>query len=192
MHILHILHKALSYNGFRRFIFCTSGMKNCTSCTGWHLSYFAVDFIGILVKYALIIKLGVTWLVDVKGHFIRVYKMLNQLNVVELLEKWAVWISRREDNGLGYKSSSFNLLGAAPSSGSKVALLPYGMDENEVFGRVDRAVCGLPKIHKLIIKEEYCECGLQTNKIASLGIGRKAYFMYLKVGHQLVEESFLH
>ena len=92
MHILHILHKALSHKDFRRFIFCTSGIKNCTSCTGWHLSYFAVDFIEILVKYALIIKLGVTWLVDVKGHFIRVYKMLNQLNVVDLLEKWAVWI----------------------------------------------------------------------------------------------------
>ena len=118
--------------------------------------------------------------------------MLNQLNVVELLEKWAVWSARREDNGLGFKSSSLNLAGAAARSASGVPLLPYGMDENEVFGRVDRAVCDLPKIHKLIIKEEYCEAGLQTNKIASLGIGRKAYFMYLKVGLQLVEEKILH
>ena len=69
MHILHILHKALSYNGFRRFIFCTSGMKNCTSCTGLDYGYFAVDFIEILVKYALIIKLGLDLASGCKGAF---------------------------------------------------------------------------------------------------------------------------
>ena len=69
MHILHILHKALSHKDFRRFIFCTSGIKNCTSCTGWHLSYFAVDFIEILVKYALIIKLGLDLASGCKGAF---------------------------------------------------------------------------------------------------------------------------
>ena len=42
--------------------------------------------------------------------------MLNQLNVVELLEKWALWSARREDNGLGFKSSSLNLSGAAARS----------------------------------------------------------------------------
>ena len=118
---------------------------------------------------------------DVKGHFIRVYKMLNQLNVVELLEKWAVWISRREDNGLGYKSSSFNLLGAAPSSGSKVALLPYGMDENEVFGRVDRAVCGLPEIPRMIVKCEYLHVGTEKSKCEFLGLTRNSY---IKMLHQ--------
>ncbi len=69
MHILHILHKALSYKDFSRFIFCTSGIKICTSCTGLDFGYFAVDFIGILVKYALIIKLGLDLASGCKGAF---------------------------------------------------------------------------------------------------------------------------
>ena len=69
VHILHILHKALSNKDFRRFIFCTSGIKICTSCTGWYFSYFAVDFIGILVKYAQIIKLGLDLASGCKGAF---------------------------------------------------------------------------------------------------------------------------
>lgn len=138
-----------------------------------------------------IIKLGVTWLEVFTGHFIRVYKMLNQSNVVEMLQKWGVWLSRREDHGLGYKQSSFNLLGAAPSSGSKVALLPYGVDEDAVFGAIDRAVCELPKLYRLVLLEEYCCCGTNQVKSASLGVSHMSYAKYLNAAHKLLTENIV-
>ena len=116
--------------------------------------------------------------------------MLNQSNVVEMLQKWGVWLSRREDHGLGYKQSSFNLLGAAPSSSSKVALLPYGVDEDAVFGAIDRAVCGLPKIHRVILIEEYCLGGLSADKYKSVGVGKTTYFKFLGFAHAQIVASF--
>ena len=142
-----------------------------------------------LVKYAAIIKLGMTWLEVFTGHFIRVYKMLNQSNVVDMLQKWGVWLSRREDHGLGYKQSSFNLLGAAPSSGSKEALLPYGVDEDAVFGAIDRAVCALPEIPRLILKYEYMRAGGQEAKLKALGLSRNSYVMMLKAAHSKIEQT---
>ena len=125
------------------------------------------------------------------GHFIRVYKMLNQSNVVDMLQKWGVWLSRREDHGLGYKQSSFNLLGAAPSSSSKVALLPYGVDEDAAFGAIDRMVCELPKIHRLVLLEEYYLCGTNQYKSASLGISHMSYGKYLNAAHKLLTENIV-
>ena len=125
------------------------------------------------------------------GHFIRVYKMLNQSNVVDMLQKWGVWLSRREDHGLGYKQSSFNLLGAAPSSSSKVALLPYGVDEDEVFGAIDSAVCQLPKLHRVILIEEYCTAGLSQDKYKSVGVGKTTYFKFLGLAHDQIISQFL-
>ena len=114
--------------------------------------------------------------------------MLNQSNVVEMLQKWGVWLSRREDHGLGYKQSSFNLLGAAPSSSSKVALLPYGVDEDAVFGAIDRAVCGLPEVPRLILKYEYMLAGNQESKFKALGLSRNSYVMMLKTAHIKIEQ----
>ena len=116
--------------------------------------------------------------------------MLNQSNVVEMLQKWGVWLSRREDHGLGYKQSSFNLLGAAPSSSSKVALLPYGVDEDAVFGAIDRAVCELPKLHRVIVIEEYCMAGLSADKYKAVGVGKTTYFKFLGLAHDQITSFF--
>lgn len=128
---------------------------------------------------------------EVNRAFYRVNKMLHQSNVVELLQKWGVWLARRESNGLGYKQSSLNLLGAAPSSSCKVALLPYGVDEDEVFGAIDRAVCGLPKLYRLILLEEYCVGGLSAHKYKAIGVGKTSYFKYLGLAHGQICEQFL-
>ena len=135
-----------------------------------------------------IIKLGVTWLEVFTGHFIRVYKMLN-MSVVELLQKWAEYSSKRADGGLGWKSSVLSAAGAAPSGGSYVSLLPYGLDESEIFCEVGIAVSKLPKIHKAVLEEEYLQIGLQVDKCKWLGISKDSYRKYLNAAHAGVEES---
>lgn len=113
------------------------------------------------------------------------------MSVIELLEKWGLWLARCGDHGLGYKQSSLNLVAAAASSKSSISLLPYGVDEGEVFCAVDRAVCSLPKLHRLILIEEYCRPGSSIDKYKSIGIGKTSYFKYLGLAHAQVEMNIL-
>ena len=95
-----------------------------------------------------------------------------------LLEWWAEWSAKREDNGLGFGCSRFNRLMAAgnlPPKKDFVAILPYGVDGDGIASVMDRAICRLNPNRKQAIMTEYCRVGTQDSKAKALGITRKAY-----------------
>ncbi|MBG8808618.1 hypothetical protein FKR43_03525 [Neisseria meningitidis] len=95
-----------------------------------------------------------------------------------LLEWWAEWSAKREDNGLGFGCSRFNRLMAAgdlPPKTEFVAILPYGVDGDGIASVMDRAICRLNPNRKQAIMTEYCRVRTQDGKAKALGITRKAY-----------------
>lgn len=95
-----------------------------------------------------------------------------------LLEWWAEWSAKREDNGLGFGCSRFNRLMAAgdlPPKTEFVAILPYGVDGDGMACVMDRAICRLNPNRKQAIIAEYRRIGTQDGKAKALGITRKAY-----------------
>lgn len=95
-----------------------------------------------------------------------------------LLEWWADWSAKREDNGLGFGCSRFNRLMAAgellPRDDFR-ALLPYGVDGDGIGSLVDQAICRLNPNRRQVIMVEYRRIGTQEAKAKALGITRKAY-----------------
>lgn len=110
--------------------------------------------------------------------------------VVMLLEKWAIWSHKDCGHGLGMKASSMNLWCSASANVPKpsaISLLPYGVDENEVFGKIDRAVCELPKVLRMVVIENYFYCHKPLwDRFRDLGICKNAYYKYLKSAHELL------
>lgn len=95
-----------------------------------------------------------------------------------LLEWWADWSAKREDNGLGFGCSRFNRLMAAgelPQRDDFRALLPYGVDGDGIGSLVDQAICRLNPNRRQVIMVEYRRIGTQEAKAKALGITRKAY-----------------
>jgi len=95
-----------------------------------------------------------------------------------LLEWWAEWSAKREDNGLGFGCSRFNRLMAAgnlPPRTEFVTILPYGVDGDGLASVMDQAICRLNPNRKLAIMMEYRRIGTQEAKARTLGISRAAY-----------------
>ena len=95
-----------------------------------------------------------------------------------LLEWWADWSAKRDDNGLGFGCSRFNRLMAAgnlPPRTEFVAILPYGVDGDGIGSLVDQAICRLNPNRRQVIMVEYRRIGTQEAKAKVLGITRKAY-----------------
>lgn len=95
-----------------------------------------------------------------------------------LLEWWAEWSAKREDNGFGFGCSRFNRLmasGYLPPRTEFVATLPYGVDGDGIASVMDRAICRLNPNRKQAIMMEYRCVGTQDGKAKALGITRKAY-----------------
>lgn len=95
-----------------------------------------------------------------------------------LLEWWAEWSAKREDNGLGFGRSRFNRLMAAgnlPPRTEFAAILPYGVDGDGIASVMDQAICRLNPNRKLAIMMEYRRIGTQEAKARTLGISRAAY-----------------
>ncbi len=100
-----------------------------------------------------------------------------------LLEWWAEWSAKREDNGLGFGCSRFNRLMAAgnlPPRTKFLAILPYGVDGDGLASVMDQAICRLNPNRKLAIMTEYRRVGTQEAKARALGICRAAYESRLK------------
>ncbi|WP_308028538.1 hypothetical protein [Neisseria bergeri] len=95
-----------------------------------------------------------------------------------LLEWWADWSAKREDNGLGFGCSRFNRLisaGELPPRDDFRVLLPYGVDGDGIGSLVDQAICRLNPNRRQVIMVEYRRIGTQEEKAKALGITRKAY-----------------
>lgn len=100
-----------------------------------------------------------------------------------LLDWWAEWSAKREDNGLGFGCSRFNRLMAAgnlPPRTEFVTILPYGVDGDGLASVMDQAICRLNQNRKLAIMTEYRRIGTQEAKARTLGICRAAYESRLK------------
>lgn len=95
-----------------------------------------------------------------------------------LLEWWAEWSAKREDNGLGFGGSRFNRLMAAgnlPPRTEFVTVLPYGVDGDGLASVMDQAICRLNPNRKLAIMTEYRRIGTYEAKADALGISLSAY-----------------
>lgn len=95
-----------------------------------------------------------------------------------LLEWWAEWSAKRENNGLGFGCSRFNRMMAAgdlPPKTDFVAILPYGVDGDGIASVMDRAICRLNPNRKQAVETEYRRIGTQYAKSKALGITQKAY-----------------
>lgn len=95
-----------------------------------------------------------------------------------LLEWWAEWSAKREDNGLGFGCSRFNRLMAAgnlPPRTEFLAILPYGVDGDGLASVMDQAICRLNPNRKLAIMTEYRRIGTYEAKADALGISLSAY-----------------
>lgn len=104
-----------------------------------------------------------------------------------LLEWWADWSAKREDNGLGFGCSRFNRLMAAgdlPPKTDFVAILPYGVDGDGIASVMDRAICRLNPNRRAVVKSEYRDIGTRSDKAADLGINLEAYKKRLKWARQ--------
>lgn len=100
-----------------------------------------------------------------------------------LLEWWAEWSTKREDNGLGLGCSRFNRLMAAgglPPKTEFVAILPYGVDGDGIASVMDRAICRLNPNRKEAIMAEYRRIGTQEAKAKAVGLKVDAYKDRLK------------
>ena len=100
-----------------------------------------------------------------------------------LLEWWAEWSAKREDNGLGFGGSRFNRLMAAgnlPPRTEFVTILPYGVDGDGLASVMDQAICRLNPNRKLAIMTEYRRIGTQEAKAKGLHIRVDAYKDRLK------------
>lgn len=95
-----------------------------------------------------------------------------------LLEWWAEWSAKREDNGLGFGCSRFNRLMAAgdlPPKTEFVAILPYGVDGDGIASVMDRAICRLNPNRKQAIMTEYRRIGTYEAKAKALGCSLSSY-----------------
>lgn len=95
-----------------------------------------------------------------------------------LLEWWAEWSAKREDNGLGFGCSRFNRLMAAgdlPPKTEFVAILPYGVDGDGIASVMDRAICRLNPNRKKAIMAEYRRIGTYEAKAKALGCSLSSY-----------------
>ncbi|HEZ5739091.1 TPA: hypothetical protein WI028_001409 [Neisseria meningitidis] len=100
-----------------------------------------------------------------------------------LLEWWAEWSAKREDNGLGFGCSRFNRLMAAgglPPKTEFVAILPYGVDGDGMASVMDRAICRLNPNRKQAIMTEYRRIVTQEAKAKAVGLKVDAYKDRLK------------
>jgi hypothetical protein len=95
-----------------------------------------------------------------------------------LLEWWAEWSAKREDNGLGFGCSRFNRLMAAgdlPPRTEFVAILPYGVDGDGIASVMDRAICRLNPNRKQVIMTEYRRIGTNESKVKALRVSLSSY-----------------
>ncbi len=61
--------------------------------------------------------------------------------------------------------------------------------DDSLMYRVDRIVCGLPDLHKLVAWQEYLRIGRQQDKYQRIGVGPKKYLSVLAEVHDAVEEG---
>lgn len=107
-----------------------------------------------------------------------------------LLEWWAEWSAKREDNGLGFGCSRFNRLMAAgnlPPRTEFVTILPYGVDGNGIASVMDQAICRLNPNRRAVVESEYRDIGTRSDKAADLGITLEAYKQSLKWARQILK-----
>lgn len=91
------------------------------------------------------------------------------MTIEQLLDFWAEWSARKDDNGLGYGRSRLGVLMAGGvAAGSGNSSLPYGIDENAVVLTVERHISKLRPPAKAIIKQEYFGRGCQKEKAAAV------------------------
>ncbi len=107
------------------------------------------------------------------------------MTIDDLLKHWALWRSKRDDNGLGYAASRLAILmgGGVVANGSKDCL-PYGIDANSACAVVDAAVCRLPLQRRKVIRLEYCRVGTQAEKAKAFKLALKTYENYLRLARQ--------
>ena len=100
------------------------------------------------------------------------------MTIDDLLEYWAAWCERCEDNGLGYASSRFNRLMAgcelAPCSDFDT-MLPYGVDGDAIATTLDREICRLTVKQRQVVFVSYRRIGTQAAKAKDLGISRPRF-----------------
>ena len=103
------------------------------------------------------------------------------MTIDSLLEGWARWCARRDDSGLGYAASALNRLISGEVCSGRVApgALPYGIDPDSVFSRVDSAVLDLPDLHRLIIVRHFLRIGTDKAKAKATGCCVRTYYKYL-------------
>jgi hypothetical protein len=64
----------------------------------------------------------------------------------------------------------------------------YQRDDSLMY-QVDRIICALPDLHKLVAWQEYLRIGRQHDKCLRVGIGREKYLSVLAEVHAAVEEG---
>ena len=100
------------------------------------------------------------------------------MNLENLLEYWAAWCERCEDNGVGYASSRLNRLMAgcelAPRSDFDT-MLPYGVDGDAVATTLDREICRLTIKQRQVVFLSYRRIGTQAAKAKGLGISQPRF-----------------
>lgn len=103
-----------------------------------------------------------------------------KMTIDSLMEGWARWCAIREDKGLGYAASALNrLMSGDVVSGMPQSVLPYGIDPDSAYARVDTAVCNLPDLHRLIVTRHYMRIGLDKDKAQAIGCSLRTYYRYL-------------
>lgn len=90
------------------------------------------------------------------------------MQIEQLMEEWARWCAVREDNGLGYKSSSLNFIFERKVIKERVSEIPYGVDVDSVMSAIDQAVNRLPYIRKQVVIAEYRQIGSREVKAKHL------------------------
>lgn len=103
------------------------------------------------------------------------------LTIESLMEDWARWCARRDDGGLGYRTSGLNRLmaGGELRFGGQVRSIPYGVDVDSVCSDIDVAVARLPLRRREVVHAEYRRIGLQKDKAIGLGITDRMYRKHL-------------
>ena len=102
------------------------------------------------------------------------------MTIDDLLVRWACWRSVRDDGGLGYSSSALNRLmsGEVNTGGISGSSLPYGIDADSVFSKVDSAVCRLPDVFRVLVERHYLFIGDESAKARAFGVCDRTYRRY--------------
>lgn len=109
-----------------------------------------------------------------------------------LLEGWARWCAIRDDGGLGYATSGLNRLmsGQCVDFGANFGGLPYGVDVDAVFAKIDAIICALPEFHKIAVCYYYRRLGTLEAKARCLGVSVRTMNRYLDEVRNQVNQEF--